>query len=160
MLQGFHMLDADRPDRLGGYISANGSLPVIAEHATYYLIIRINQRFPGRMPRKLKVAEQIHYPLFAAILIEQKRLSNESELANFFAGYGVDKSAFIDVFNSTAVENQIRQAEERVDSYKPAGVPEIVINGKYRVDRMRAGGLKEMLAVVDFLVNKERAMQN
>jgi len=37
-------------------------------------------------------------------------------------------------------------------------VPEIIVNGKYRVDRMHAGGLKEMLAVMDYLVNKERGM--
>jgi thiol:disulfide interchange protein DsbA len=42
--------------------------------------------------------------------------------------------------------------------YKPVGVPEIIVNGKYRIDRMRAGGLTEMLAVAEFLVNKERAM--
>ena len=45
-------------------------------------------------------------------------------------------------------------------SYKPAGAPEIIVNGKYRVDRMRAGGQVEMLAVVDFLVAKERANLN
>jgi hypothetical protein len=36
-------------------------------------------------------------------------------------------------------------------------VPELIVNGKYRVDRMRAGGLTEMLAVADFLIDKERA---
>ena len=106
---------------------------------------------------EFNVAEKIHLPLFTAIVIEHKRLSNESELAVFFANYGVDKKAFTKAFNSTAVENQVKQAEARVRSYKPAGVPEIIVNGKYRIDRMRAGGQTEMLAVVDFLINKERA---
>lgn len=107
---------------------------------------------------ELNVAEKIHLPLFNAIVIEQKTLGNESDLANFFANYGVDKKVFARAFNSTAVENQVKQAEARVRRYKPASVPEIVVNGKYRIDRMRAGGQTEMLAVADFLIHKERAM--
>jgi cyclophilin family peptidyl-prolyl cis-trans isomerase/predicted DsbA family dithiol-disulfide isomerase len=108
--------------------------------------------------RELSAAEIIHHPLFTAIVIEQRTISNESELADFFANYGVDKESFVKEFNSTAVINKVRHAEERVRLYKPAGVPEIIVNGKYRIDRMRAGGLTEMLAVVDFLVTKERAV--
>jgi len=107
---------------------------------------------------ELNVAEKIHQPLFSAIVIEQKSIRNESDLAGIFARHGVDKKAFSDVFHSTAVETGTRHAEERVRLYKPVGVPEIIVNGKYRIDRMRAGGLTEMLAVADFLVNKERLM--
>jgi cyclophilin family peptidyl-prolyl cis-trans isomerase len=108
--------------------------------------------------RELNVAEKIHLPLFSALVVEQKNIRNESDLADFFANYGVDKNAFTEAFNSSTVENQASQAESRVSSYKPVGVPEIIINGKYRIDRMRAGGLSEMLAVAEFLINKERAM--
>lgn len=107
--------------------------------------------------RELNVAEIVHHPLFAAIVVEQRRLSSESDLAEFFAGYGVDRNAFHKAFSSSVVDGQVKQAEARVRSYRPAGVPEIVVNGKYRVERMRAGGQAEMLAVVDFLVNKERS---
>jgi cyclophilin family peptidyl-prolyl cis-trans isomerase len=107
--------------------------------------------------RELKVAEKIHQPLFAAIVIEQKSIRNESDLAEFFAKHGVDKKAFTEAFNSTAVKTKVKHAEERVRLYKPVGVPEIVVNGKYRIDRMRAGGLTEMLAVAEYLVSKERA---
>lgn len=105
----------------------------------------------------LNVAEKIHQPLFTAIVIEQKSIRNESDLAEFFAIHGVDKEVFTSAFNSTAVATKVKHAEERVRLYKPAGAPEIIVNGKYRVDRMRAGGLTEMLAVVDFLIDNERA---
>jgi len=107
---------------------------------------------------ELNVAEKIHQPLFTTIVIEQKSIRNESDLADIFAQHGVDKKTFTEVFNSTAVKTRARHAEERVRLYKPVGVPEIIVNGKYRIDRMRAGGLTEMLAVAEFLVNKERAM--
>ena len=109
--------------------------------------------------RELKVEEKIHQPLFAAIVVEQKSIRNESDLAEFFARHGVDKKAFTEAFNSDEVKTRVKYAEERVRLYKPVGVPEIIVNGKYRVDRMRAGGLTEMLAVADYLVKKERENQ-
>jgi len=107
--------------------------------------------------RELKVEQKIHMPLFTAIVVEQKSIRNESDLAEFFAKHGVDKKAFTDAFNSDEVKTRVKYAEERVRLYKPVGVPEIVVNGKYRIDRMHAGGLEEMLAVADYLVKKERA---
>ena len=107
--------------------------------------------------RELQVMDEIHFPLFTAIVVEQRKLSNENELAEFFAEQGVDKEAFVEAMQSPAVIKQAEAAEARVRSYKPVGVPEIVVNGKYRVDRMHAGGLTEMLMVTDYLVNKERA---
>ena len=106
---------------------------------------------------ELDVEEKIHLPLFSAIVVKQESIRNESDLANFFAQHGVEKKVFTDAFNSTRVETRAKHAEERVRLYKPVGVPEIIVNGKYRVDRLHAGGLAEMLAVVDYLVNKERA---
>ena len=105
---------------------------------------------------ELNITDKIHFPLFTAVVIEQQSIRNENDMINFFAKQGVDEEAFIEAFNSMTVESQVKQAEIRVREYKPAGAPEIVVNGKYRVDRMRAGGQEEMLAVVDFLVAKER----
>jgi thiol:disulfide interchange protein DsbA len=69
----------------------------------------------------------------------------------------VTESAFGEAFNLAAVEEMASKAEERVRNYKPVGVPEIVVNGKYRIDRMHAGGYEGMLKVADFLIEKERA---
>ena len=110
--------------------------------------------------RDLNVAEIVHQPLFTAIVIEQRKIGSEAELADFFAHYGIDRDAFARAFHSEWVTENVRHAEERVRLYKPAGVPEMVVNGKYRVDRMRAGGLPEMLAVIDYLVEKERGILN
>ena len=107
---------------------------------------------------ELKIAEKIHLPLFAEIVIKQKKLNTESNLADFFAKYGVKSDDFTKTFKSIPVENQVKQAKERVQGYKPSGVPEIIVNGKYRIDRMRAGGMNEMLTVVEFLINKERGL--
>jgi len=110
--------------------------------------------------QELGVSDKVHMPLFTAIVIENKNIRDEVDLANFFSKYGVDKKVFSETFNSSKVNELANKAEERVRSYKPVGVPEIVVNGKYRVDRMRAGGMAEKLAVTEYLVNKERAALN
>jgi len=107
--------------------------------------------------RELNVSEKIHDPLFNAVVVEHRSIRNVSDMADFFSEYGVDRKTFNKTFNSTTVEQQAKLAEARVRSYKPIGAPEIVVNGKYRIDRMRAGGLAEMLTVAEFLINKERA---
>ena len=107
---------------------------------------------------ELKALNQIHIPLFFAIVIKQKNLSSEEALADFFVTQGIDKQSFTRAFNSSSVKNRSNQAESRVFKYSPSGVPEVVVNGKYRIDRMRAGGLTEMLAVMDFLIEKERSL--
>lgn len=104
----------------------------------------------------LGVEGRVHEPLFAAIVVEQKKLSNEAELAEFLSRYDVDESDFSEALNSSSVEQQARAAAQRVRAYNLASVPEIVVDGKYRVDRMRAGGLAEMFTVADFLIDKER----
>jgi len=110
--------------------------------------------------QELNVLDKIHHPMFTALVIEQKNIRNENDLGNLFAQHGVDEKDFSMAFNSMAVESLVKQAEARVRDYKPAGAPEIIVNGKYRIDRMRAGGQAEMLAVVDFLVDKEREKLN
>ena len=110
--------------------------------------------------QELDVTDKIHLPLFTAVVIKQETIHDEYDMAEFFVSHGVDRKTFTEVFNSMVVESQVKQAEERVRKYKPAGAPEIIVNGKYRIDRMRAGGQTEMLLVVDFLIAKERANQN
>ena len=106
--------------------------------------------------RELGVLSKIHQPLFTAIVIQQQKISNEEELANFFSGFGVTKKDFSDAFNSSSVNDQVKQSEALTKTYNPAGAPEIIINGKYRVDRARAGGLPQMLEITDFLIAQER----
>jgi thiol:disulfide interchange protein DsbA len=70
---------------------------------------------------------------------------------------GVDKAQFEKTYNSFAVNMKMNQGESKLRSYQVDGVPALVVNGKYRVTASTAGGHKEMLEVVDFLVAKENA---
>lgn len=105
----------------------------------------------------LKIKEKTHMAVFNALHMEHKSLNSAEQWADFFAIYGVDKAKAISTYNSFGVTSQIKQAEARARGYKVTGTPEMVVNGKYRISSRLTGGHEEMLKVVDFLVEKERA---
>jgi thiol:disulfide interchange protein DsbA len=104
----------------------------------------------------LGVLEKVHEPLFKALNVERKKLASESELADFFEAYGVDKETFEKTFNSFGVNSAVARADARTRGYKITGTPELVVQGKYRISASMAGGQEEMLKVADYLIAKER----
>lgn len=107
--------------------------------------------------KTLGILDKVHMPLFKALNVERKPLASEQELADFFAEHGVDREKFKKAYNSFSVSSGVRLADSRARSYKITGTPEIVVNGKYRVDAKMAGGQQQMLDITDFLIAKERA---
>lgn len=110
--------------------------------------------------RQLGILDRIHVPLFNALQAEQRPLRSPGEMASFFETFGVDRDKFIAAFRSTDVRDELLAAEQRVSDYELSGVPQFVVNGKYRVDPVRAEGRQRMLNVVDFLIEKERAARS
>jgi protein dithiol oxidoreductase (disulfide-forming) len=107
--------------------------------------------------KSLGVLDKMHAAIFTAINVERKRLTSQSEIENLFLDYGVKAEDVNKTFSSFGVNSQVKQADARARSYMITGTPEIVVNGKYRITARLAGGQSQMLDVVDFLVNKERA---
>ena len=60
----------------------------------------------------LHVMDDIHFPLFTSIVVDQRKLSNENEMAELFAGHGVDKEAFVEAMQSPVVTKQTEAASD------------------------------------------------
>lgn len=103
------------------------------------------------------VETQVHDAVFAAYHQERKKLATPEEMAEFLAGQGVDKDAFLKAYNSFGVESRVEQAKKLGMAYQISGVPVLIVNGKYRFDLGSAGGPQGALDVADFLIEKERA---
>ena len=101
--------------------------------------------------------EQIKPDLFDAIHVKQKKLYTQPELAGFFNGYGVSEDDFNKLYNSFSVRVKVRQATALAKTYRLRGVPALVVNAKYLVKTQNDKTFADMLEVVDFLVDKERA---
>ncbi|MDX1756386.1 MAG: thiol:disulfide interchange protein DsbA/DsbL [Marinobacter sp.] len=95
--------------------------------------------------------------LFDAIAGERRPLNNVEALAGFLADYDVDPEAFTKAFNSFGVNARFQQAQAKVRGARITGVPTMLVNGKYKVSGSTAGGHEQMIEVVDYLIEQERA---
>jgi len=102
------------------------------------------------------IVEQSHPAMMDAIWKERKQFRSLNELADFYSGFGVEKSAFIAHFNSFAADSQLRKSQRDVQLFGITGTPSMVVNRKYRVVSSNdVRDFNAMLDVVDFLVVKE-----
>ena len=129
------------------------------------------QRFPAMWNGLMKIHAQIYYaadaldaleilhePVFRAINLEGNRLQNERQIGELFAEHGVSQADFESAFNSFSVRTKLNQAEKRMQDYEIRSTPNMIVNGKYLITTGENVTTQvEMLEVVDFLVEKERA---
>jgi thiol:disulfide interchange protein DsbA len=128
-------------------------------------------RFPALWNGLMKVHAQVFYAaealdsvdilhehIFNAINVERNMLQNEDQISELFAQHGISQSDFDSAFNSFSVRTKVNQAEKRMSDYGIRSTPNMIVNGKYLVatgENVRTQ--QEMLEVVDFLVEKEKA---
>ncbi len=103
----------------------------------------------------LGVLERVHAPLFDALHMHKRSLSNEAAIAGFFAEQGVDRDTFTKAWRSFEVDTKLRRAKQLTQQYRITGVPAIIVNGKYLTDVGMAGSPNALVEVINFLVKKE-----
>lgn len=78
------------------------------------------------------------------------------DVAQFYARTaGIDAKKFIDTSKSFMVDANVRRAESWMRNCRIDQTPTIVVNGKYRLHVQSAGGINEMMSLVEWLVLQE-----
>ena len=104
----------------------------------------------------LGIVEESHIAMMDAIWKEGKQFRNLDQLADFYSGFGVEKSSFLANYQSFAADSQLRRGQRDVQLFGINGTPSLVVNRKYRVTSSKdVSDFNAMLDVVDFLVAKE-----
>lgn len=103
----------------------------------------------------LGVVNKVHADLFDAIQNKKQKLTSEDQLAKFFVARGVDETEFRNAFNSFFVDNKLRQAKSMAPRYGITGVPALIINGKYKTTGPLAKSQKNMIEVMNRLIQQE-----
>lgn len=98
----------------------------------------------------------MHRRIFAAIHVQNRRVSTESEVMAFMKDQGVDMAKFADAFKSFQVNTKATRAKQLSDAYKIDGVPALGIQGRYFTSGALAGSHDRALAVADFLIARSR----
>jgi len=106
----------------------------------------------------LGIVEESHTAMMDAIWKDRRQFRSVDELADFYSGFGVERSAFLANYQSFAADSQLRRSQRDVKLFGITGTPSLVVNRKYRVQSNKnVRDFNAMLDVVDFLVAKETA---
>lgn len=98
----------------------------------------------------LGIADESHQAMMDAIWKDRRQFRNRDQLADFYAGFGVEKDRFLANFSSFAADSQLRRSERDVKLFGVTGTPSIIVNRKYRVPNTGV-----VWDVVDYLVARE-----
>ncbi len=106
----------------------------------------------------LGIVEETHPAMMDAIWKQGKQFRRIEDLADFYSGFGVERSAFLANYESFAADSQLRKSQRDVQLFGITGTPSLVVNRKYRVQSSKdVRDFDAMLDVVDYLVVKETA---
>ena len=106
----------------------------------------------------LEVFEQVHMQMFENIHDYGIDMSRPQLIRRMFVtDAGVDEEQFARTFDSFAINTRVRQADAQTRLYRIQGTPTIIVDGRYLVDTVSAGGAEAMLLVVNHLLAEERA---
>ncbi len=133
----------------------SADVALVQVHASWNPVMEAYQR-GFYAAQALKVKEKAHAAIFKAIHEEQKEFKDTQAWVDFLSAYGVSKQAALTAYQSDAVTNQMKHADQLFKGYQISGTPELVIEGKYRISTRFTGSQEAMLKVAQYLVNKAR----
>jgi thiol:disulfide interchange protein DsbA len=107
----------------------------------------------------LGIQAKTHDAVFKAVHVDHTIKSPDlGDIADWYATQGVDRTKFLDTMNSFGVNAMVNHAKQFSLRTGISGTPTIIIAGKYRVNVTQDRGFSGMLATVDYLLARERAM--
>jgi len=103
---------------------------------------------------------RLHWPVYDNFHFNGVKLDEDAAMAGWVSHNGLDKQKFTDTYRSPEIQAKLAGARAMTQSYEITGVPSIVVDGKFLTSAHMAGGTRELMQVVNQLVElarKERA---
>jgi thiol:disulfide interchange protein DsbA len=101
--------------------------------------------------------EKLHAKVFAAIHVEKLKLDKGDAIGDWAALQGVDRTKFMEQYNSFTVATKATKGTQLQNAYKVEGVPALGVAGRYYTDGSIAKSMGRALQVVDALIADGRA---
>ena len=99
---------------------------------------------------------RLHWPIYDNFHFDGKDLKEEAAMQDWVGRNGLDASKFKEHWNSEATTEKVRAAQKLLENFNIQGVPTLVVDGRYVTSARMAGGTRQMMDVVDALVNRAR----
>lgn len=104
----------------------------------------------------LKEVQRLHWPVYDNHHFDGRRLNEEKNLLAWVGTNGIDAKRFSDIWHSGETEAKTKAAQKMLETYSVRSVPTFVVDGRYQTTARMAGGTRQMMEVVDFLVSRAR----
>ena len=134
-------------------------IPVFVPHAKTTSWKRHARAYYAAMV--IGVAERTHRAYYEVLHVEKHKLQTRKAVAQWFEEQGVDRAAFETAYQSEEVSRLMEQTKQTLRRYRVRSVPQIVVNGKYRVRNKTARGYVDktlygnIVAVTQALAQRE-----
>lgn len=96
---------------------------------------------------------ELHNELYEAWNVKNIDLSDESKIAEFVAQHGVDRKKFSEAYHSFGVNSKVTRAKQLTQSYRIAGTPTLIVDGKYLITGLQP---EQSVRVMAELIDKVR----
>lgn len=93
--------------------------------------------------------DRFHHAMFTAIHEDRMRLDDMTAIGEFASSLGIDAQRFVATMQSFAVDTRIRRVKNLQRAYGITGTPTVVIDGRYRTSGSIAGGVANMIPVIN-----------
>lgn len=99
-----------------------------------------------------------HEAMFKAFHVDRKITSGSmEEIADVYAGLGLDRQRMLDTMNSFGITSKLNRARQFALRTGVNSTPTVIVAGKYRVMSTRDRGFEGMLQTINALIARERA---
>ena len=107
----------------------------------------------------LDVRKQTHQAAFRGVFEQRKVPGGKlEEIADMYAGFGVDRKRFLATMESEAVTGKLAKAREFAVRTGIQGTPTLILEGKYRINVTSDRGFAGALATLDYLLAGPRSV--
>lgn len=100
--------------------------------------------------------QRLHWPLYDNHHFDDRRLDQEEKLYAWVAANGIDATRFRAAMNAVDTRQKIEFAQRMGGMHSVRAVPTLVVGGRYATSARMAGGVKEMIVVLEHLVDRVR----
>ena len=98
---------------------------------------------------------ELHDVIMSAMHDRKQRMNTQEAMENFLASQGVDSTEFRNMLDSFVVNLKLQEAIKLAEKYQVRGVPSVVVDGQYKVEK--AMSWQHKLQIADYLVDRIRA---
>ncbi len=99
---------------------------------------------------------RLHWPVYDNFHFDGVLLNDEKVMVDWISKNGIDRDKFLAVYHSAEIQAKLDEVRKLMNTYDIRSVPTMVIDGKYLSTARMAGGTRQLIQVVDRLVQQAR----